>query len=227
MLKKFSLIFGTAALATLIVAPLQADTVSACVGLNTSSCGAGQQVDTGNGAVAYTSTTNPDYSMISITGSGTPPTPEPSLNLISLDVTSSSSAATSLTVELTETGLTSLTSPYNFSESFAAILTNGTPSVSIKNYISSSNTAYATTTLIGTFSSTSAGASSLNTFSGPQTFTTPFSETEVITFGFNGNGETAFADDSITPSPEPMSLGLLGGGLAALGILRLRKSRKA
>lgn len=223
MVKKLSLFLGTAAFATIIVAPVKADPVSVCIGYNGGTC---TQVDTGNGAVSYTTSTA-DYTMISVSGSGSPPTPEPSLNLISLDVTSGTSAATSLTVELTETGLTSLTSPYNFSESFATILNNGAPSVSIKNYISSSDNAYATDQLIGSYNTTAAGSSSLNTTSGAQTFTTPFSETEVITFGFNGNGETAFADDSITPSPEPMSLGLLGGGLAALGIMRFRKSRKA
>jgi hypothetical protein len=229
MVRKFSLLFGTAALAAFMVAPLNADTVSICVGYNGGAC---TQVDSGNGAAAYL-TSNADYSMINVAASGTPTQAEPSLNLNNFNVTTSSSAATSLTIEATETGISSLSSPYTFNQAFAAILYSQGMSISFNNYIDPSNTAYGTTQLIGstTYNSTGAAfvpASYAGSTAGVGTFGGPFSETEVINITFSGVSQSAFGNDAIAGSvPEPMSLGLLGGGLAALGFMRLRKARKA
>ena len=221
MVKNFYLFLGTAVLAGFTVAPLHADPVSICVGYNGGTCSV---VASGNGSAAYTSTSNPDYSILVAAGSGTPSNQEPTLALSTLQTTSLSSSATQLTVELTETGLT-VPSPLPFENSFAATQLTAA-GISFANYISNSNLAFDTTgTLIGSFNASTAGASAMNTTSALN-YTTPFSETEVITVNFTGNGQTAQGQDMITSSPEPMSLGLLGGGLAALGVLRFRKARK-
>lgn len=222
MVKNSYLFLGTAVLAAFTVAPLQADPVSICVGYNGGAC---TVVASGNGSAGYMSTTNPDYSILVAAGSGTPSNAEPTLALSTLQTTSLSSAATELTIELTETGLT-VPSPLSFENSFAATQLTAS-GISFANYISNSNLAFDTTgTEIGSFTATTAGATAMNTTSALN-YTTPFSETEVITVNFSGNGQTAQGQDMITSAtPEPMSLGLLGGGLAALGVMRFRKSRK-
>jgi hypothetical protein len=70
---------------------------------------------------------------------------------------------------------------------------------------------------LGTFTVNSSDTSTVMGFYDGQAMNTSSGQ-------LNGN-----AGHVLTPSsvPEPMSMGLLGGGLAALGILRLRKSRKA
>jgi hypothetical protein len=224
MKKKLSLFVGAAAFAALAVAPLNADPVSVCVGYNGGSC---TTVATGNGSASYSTTSNPDYQLLVAAGSGTPSNPEPTLALTTLNTTSMISSATQLTVELTETGITTPVSPLSFTQSMAATLGPGIKQITFANYISNSNNAYDTSgTVLGTYNTSTSGATATNS-SGPVTFTTPFSETEVINIYFSGSGESAQAQDMITGTPEPMSLGLLGSGFAALGILRWRKSRKA
>jgi hypothetical protein len=224
MKKKLSLVLGVAAFAAVAAIPLNADPVGICVGYNGGSC---SQVASGNGSANYSTTTNADYSLLVAAGSGTPSNPEPTLALTNLATTSTSTTATQLTVELTETNLTMPVSPGTFIQSMAATLGPGISHITFANYIDSTDTAYGMGTTIGTYSTTTSGATATNS-SGPVTYHTPFSETEVINIYFTGNGQSAQAQDMITSAvPEPVSLGLLGSGLAALGIFRWRKSRKA
>jgi hypothetical protein len=230
--KNFGLFLATAALAAVGSLPLNADTLNLYLKVDG---GAMTNVATStNGVINYTSTSTPNYSSISINGSGTPALPEPGLDLNSLDVTTATGfSGSGLTIQLTEQGISTLTSPNQILEAFATILRGTGATISFSNYIdptngSESSGCTASCVLIGSYSTSAQGSTSFN-MSGTQTFTngSPFSETELITIGFTGSSQSAFGDDNITNAPEPMSLGLFGGGLALLGVARLRKGRKA
>ena len=229
-----SSLFLTAMLGMFSLAPLQADTLNLYLKVDG---GALNQVATSStGVINYSNTSTPNYSSISINASGTPALAEPGLDLNSLDVTTSNAfTGSSLVIQLTEQGLSTLTSPLPVMEAFATILrsqnTSAAESISFQNYVDSTNSAEASgcggsCSLIGSYSTSAQGSTAMN-MTGTETFTSPFSETEVITINFSASSQSAFGDDNISSAPEPMSMGLLGGGLALLGVARLRRSKKA
>jgi hypothetical protein len=128
----------------------------------------------------------------------------------------SSSGAGLLTLQMTETNL-SAGSLASFGGLFTGQFSNMTVSRSF--YLDTGNTG-ALKTLIG---STTAGDGA---FSYNSALTGLFSLTEVITLTATGPGSFLSSDDAIRV-PEPMSLGLLGAGLAGIGLIRRRRANAA
>jgi hypothetical protein len=143
----------------------------------------------------------------------------PSMDLGSLDITST--AAGSLVVMFTETGLTKSSPATNWLTQFTGNWVGGAGSAELQTYMDPSNTPFGQTIpladLIGTntpfalFSHATAGGVS------------PFSLTEVLTISAQAAGETFSLDGSIVDAPEPTSIGIVGAGLAGLGWIRRRR----
>jgi hypothetical protein len=170
-----------------------------------------------------------DFTIESLTGSGSPLFAVPYLDLSTFDVTTSLTSSATLTIMLTETGLTLPSSPLPVNSAFIGIL-NGVTSETISSYYDASNTAYGTAASLGTTTFTTAGSNSTNQ-SGTITAPGLFSETEIIvaTFGPT-NGSTASLNSSalITSSaPEPVSMGVVGAGLMGVGLIGFRRRKKS
>lgn len=183
-----------------------------------------------NGGFVYITpnTTYHDFKIEDLTGSGSPLSLVPYLDLSTFDVTTSLTSATTLTLKLTETGLTLPTSPLPITSAFVGIL-NGVTSETISSYYDNSNTAFGTGQLLGTTTFTAAGSNSSNKF-GTITAAGTFSETEIIvaTFGATaGSTESLNSSALISAAPEPLSLGVAGIGLLAVGVIGARRRKKA
>lgn len=178
------------------------------------------------GSVSINNTSYDDFTLNTVTGLGTPFYSTPELNLETLNVSSNSlTSSKTLTIELTETGLTPASPSESVLNSFTGILT-GVTSETISSYYDPTDTAYGTTDPLATTTFTAAGSNSMN-FNGVITASAPYSETEIITATFAAGGpDTLNSSDHITPAvPEPLSMGLLGGGLFGLSLLKFRRRK--
>jgi hypothetical protein len=180
-------------------------------------------VDINNG------TTYGDFTIESLTGSGSPLFAVPYLDLSTFDVTTSLTSSATLTIMLTETGLTLPSSPLSVNSAFTGIL-NGVTSETISSYYDTSDTAYGTAHSLGNTTFTAAGSSSIDQ-SGTITAPGLFSETEIIvaTFGStSGSTESLNSSALITSTaPEPISMGIVGGGLMGVGLIGFRRRKKS
>jgi len=158
-----------------------------------------------------------------VTGTGTPASPQPDLDsnpLLALNFSGLPGAT--LTIYVTETGITSPIGLTDLLSSFSLplIAGAGTSVVETTEY-SNSNALYSGTPLASqTFTPIGPPPSSTST---KVTTSSPFSETEVYVITTTGFGTGAGGDISIGRIPEPATLSLLGTGLLGLGLLGLRK----
>jgi len=171
-------------------------------------------INSSTGSVAGGSLTNPD------------------LLLTSFNASSTGAASTALTLMFTQTGYVGAPSGMSFFNSIGGT-TEGT--ITYQTYFSTTNTPFATTTLInnptinyiGTSFCTSPPAGCCGPFGAFPT--TPYSLTEVVTITHPiGVHSTSVAADlsgapSISQVPEPSSLVLLGSGLLMAGRYTRRK----
>ncbi|HWF46632.1 MAG TPA: PEP-CTERM sorting domain-containing protein [Bryobacteraceae bacterium] len=174
-------------------------------------------------------TTYGDFTIESLTGSGSPLFAVPYLDLSTFDVTTSLTSSATLTIMLTETGLTLPSSPLPVSSAFIGIL-SGVTSETISSYYDASNTAYGTANSLGTTTFTAAGSNSTDKFG---TITAPglVSETEIIvaTFAPTGGLTDSLNSSALITStaPEPVSMGVVGAGLFGVGLIGFRRRKKS
>ena len=160
------------------------------------------------------------YTVNVTTGIGSPVLPPGALDLNSIEVSGSPTGP--LTIEWSENGVTAPITTWDMA--FGGTLSLGTlNSLTNTDYESNTNSFFAQTNTIGTITPTWTGTS----FSGIATGTAPasgtYSLTDVITL--NSSGLTAFSGDaSLTPTPEPASVVLLGSVISAT-VIALRRRR--
>jgi PEP-CTERM motif len=151
------------------------------------------------------------------------------IDLASLNI--SSYASGTLEITATDTGYTLPSTGLISLSGLLGGLTTGT--VSYKSYIDTNNTPFGTEQLIGEVTGGGGGGGSLSGFAGTvdssiaYTSPSPFSMTTQVTITHGGGGGfTSFNAIGAAVVPEPGVLGLMGLGLALLGIASLRQRRK-
>jgi hypothetical protein len=183
-------------------------------------------VGTGASTGSYTfGGTVGNYTLNVTTGEGSPLlSPIGSLELNSANTTLGS-ASGALTIEWSENGISGTGN--TFSMAFGGTLISGAGSnVSNTDYESNTNSFFAQTNTIGTIGPYSGSASPGTAFSGTASGTAPvsgtYSLTQVITL--NGVGTTSLQSSAtLDPTPEPISLVLLGTTLALAALFVRRR----
>ncbi len=190
----------------------------------------GISASSGTGFVSAPGGAYGDFVINNVSGTGSPIFTAPSLNLQTLNVsTMGLTGSHTLTIELTETGLSGLANPLSFANGFTGVL-NGVTSETLSTYTDSSNAAFGMMNPVATTTfTTPIVANSYN-----QTVSAPtgslFSETEVIVAVFGPTAGSDSLDSSILMTsavPEPASLALLGSGLLGFALIRRRAAKKS
>ena len=146
----------------------------------------------------------------------------PSIDL-STSVINEGSAGT-LTITLTETGLTSPVGQSSFLTQWSGNFSGAASSATLTTYYDPTDTAFYTgagTTQLYTKAAT--GSPFSGSGSGSAAAVAPYALTEVVTLTTAAGTANFSTDGSITAVPEPITLSLLGTGLVGLGLARRRK----
>lgn len=213
-----SLLYVSSAQATSVPAlslSLQEDSMAAVTG------------GSSTGVVSMNNVTYGDFLLNTVSGIGTPVLGSPYLDLQTLNIsTPTMTGGHTLTIKLTETGLTATTSSLPLTSAFTGIL-NGVSSETVTSYYDASNTAFGTANVLDT--ATFGGLSNNVTMSANENISNlsnPFSETEIIVANFSAGMDTLNSSALIeagTSTPEPASCALIGGGLLGVALIRRRR----
>jgi hypothetical protein len=136
----------------------------------------------------------------------------------------SSNAGGTLVITLTGAGFTSPFGVSNWLTQFTGNVANGTATVAAQSYLDNSDTLNNPGCAVGCTSLSSVNLGSSATASAVTDGS--FALTEVITITTTGNTRLSL-DASVSNVPEPVSLALLGTGLAGIGLTRRRAVRNA
>ncbi len=202
-------------------------------------CAANQACNTSGSLseIALGSTTVPIVlNGVSILGSVTTAGPN-ILSSSSLSVVNNSGAARTITVAFSDTGFSGPFPLNSFSNSGSGtFLANLGGTMTMGWYDDPTNTQGANTptdtpgTLLDTFTTTATTANSFSfahNNSGSVADSGPYSMTETFTFTLAPGASLLSRGETLTKSPEPATLGVLGIGLLGLGIACLRRKTKA
>jgi len=217
---KISMKLLTAALvlagAVLLTSVARADTIT--IGLQEAGFNSGSvftETSSTSGSVTFSGSYG-TFSFNAITAVGSPALPQPQLDSTSIDV--SSSGTGTITVYVTEQGITSPTGVLNLLSGFTSNFLTAGWTLTEATYVDVGNGLYAITSPLGSQTFTALGSASSANLT--PSLSSPFSETEVFTITASGAGRSngTIATQLV---PEPATLSLLGMGL--LSLLGLRK----
>ncbi|HUN42236.1 MAG TPA: hypothetical protein VMU81_18255 [Acetobacteraceae bacterium] len=145
-----------------------------------------------------------------------------------------STAPAPLTLEMTETGLTSPAAIYDFLPQFSVLFHSDPNMVTFSAYFDPSDSAFGTADQVFTGTTTGHPPYPFSFSDGTNkdyAVATPFSITWVVTLtpalspGSTLHPDLA-ADEDVRPAPEPRSLAVLGSGLIGLVVLARRQRRR-
>jgi hypothetical protein len=147
-------------------------------------------------------------------------TAAPSIDLASVDVSSSSGGT--LVVTFSANGFTTPFGAANWLSQFSGNIIFGSATVTQQTYLDLTNTLLGTGTLLSTLTSSNTpfGLSAVT----DATTSGPFAITEIFTITTQGAAQVSL-DGSVVYAPEPASLALLGAGMLGLAAFSRRKSK--
>jgi hypothetical protein len=178
----------------------------------------------GDGVISYNGSIG-NFSLVVSTSASRPmlgSASAPHLDLNSIQINGSGSGT--ITIALTDTGFTDLEPGLTgFTSMIGGSCWSCTGTFS--TYLDASNTPFGTATLLGqTTFGPPAFSSSFSSGNLPSTY--PYSLTEIVSITHSGGWQSSSFNAEIQATPEPGSLVLLGSGMAGLGLLAWRRSKK-